>query len=203
MNDLLVLAVGWLLVLLAFLSFLSLRRYMEHRERMAMIARGITPPDKRRNTLSQPLLIRRPGVLQAGLITAMVGLALTLGLYPIGFYVPQALVGPYHLGPWLLAGLIPLAVGCALIMGHYLTPGRPLELTPTVRADESEEQHRIEQAEAGAPGMPPARSQPKALPEARGWSLYRRLPEDAPAPSEATGEDDNGDDGEALPRANA
>src|SRR5689334_9639392 len=128
MNDLLVLGLGWLLILLAFLSFLSLRRYLEHRERMAMIARGITPPDKRRNTRPQPLFIRRAGVLHGGLITAMVGLALTLGLYPIGFYVPQSLVGPYHLGPWLLAGLIPLAVGSALILGHYLTPGRPIEV---------------------------------------------------------------------------
>lgn len=46
MNDLLVLALGWLLVLIAFLSFLSLRRYLEHRERMAMIARGITRREK-------------------------------------------------------------------------------------------------------------------------------------------------------------
>ncbi len=200
MNDLLVLALGWLLVLLAFLSFLSLRRYLEHRERMAMIARGITPPDRRRNTLSQPLFIRRAGVLQGGLITAMVGLALTLGLYPIGFYVPQSLVGPYHLGPWLLAGLIPLAVGCALIMGHYLTPGRPLELATTMRADESAGLNRIEQAESGSPGISSGRSQPKALPEARGWSLYRRMPDESSEPPEGDGEDDAGG---PLPRANA
>lgn len=200
MNDLLVLALGWLLVLLAFLSFLSLRRYLEHRERMAMIARGITPPDKRRTTLPQHLFIRRAGVLQAGLITAMVGLALTLGLYPIGFYVPLSLVGPYHIGPWLLAGLIPLAVGCALILGHYLTPGRPVELPSVPRADEPEGRGRIEQAQGGAPTLPVARGQPIALPEPRGWSLYRRTPDASGEPPETDGED--ADEG-PLPKANA
>ncbi|HEU5370312.1 MAG TPA: hypothetical protein VFU69_17700, partial [Ktedonobacterales bacterium] len=175
MNDLLVLALGWLLVLLAFLSFLSLRRYLEHRERMAMIARGITPPDKRRNTRPQPLFIRRAGVLHGGLITAMVGLALTLGLYPIGFYVPQSLVGPYHLGPWLLAGLIPLAVGSALILGHYLTPGRPIEVPPATRSGHADGQPQDERIDDEAQRGPSARVEPIVRPEIGGWSLYRRV----------------------------
>jgi len=172
MNDLLVIALGWLLVLIVFLSFLSLRRYLDHRERMAMIARGITPPDKRRSGLSKPQLMRRTGVLQGGLITAMVGLALTLGLYPIGFYVPPSLAGPYHLGPWLLAGLVPLAVGGALIIGHYLTPGRPVEMPSAAWADE--------RLMSGAQEMPDASRmlsgdvQPLGLPEPRRWTLYRR-----------------------------
>jgi hypothetical protein len=200
MNDLVVLALGWLLVLLAFLSFLSLRRYLEHRERMAMIARGITPPDKRPNGLPQPMFIRRAGVLQGGLITAMVGLALTLGLYPIGFYVPASLVGPYHLGPWLLAGLIPLAVGCALILGHYLTPGRPVDLSSAAQADQDDRLKRSEQIEHATPPVPLSRGGPIARPEPRGWSLYRRASEEAAKPTEPDGKDA----GEGrLPRANA
>jgi hypothetical protein len=200
MNDLLVLALGWLLVLLAFLSFLSLRRYLEHRERMAMIARGITPPDKRRNTRPQSLLVRRAGVLQGGLITAMVGLALTLGLYPIGFYVPQSLVGPYHLGPWLLAGLIPLAVGCALILGHYLTPGRLVEVPPAAQADHAGGLSQSEQVDDGAPRRPPTRVEPIVRPETGQWSLYRRVPGEPAGPTEQDGED-SGD--KPFPRARA
>src|SRR6185437_707040 len=140
---------------------------MEHRERMAMIARGITPPEDRRRSLSQPLLIRRAGVLQGGLITAMVGLALTLGLYPIGFYVPLSLVGPYHLGPWLLAGLIPLAVGGALILVHYLTPGRPMEL-PAARQADRLDGHTSGESEAGeAPHTFSPRVEPMPLPDSR------------------------------------
>jgi hypothetical protein len=200
MNDLLVLALGWLIVLIAFLSFLSLRRYLEHRERMAMIARGITPPEERHRSLSQPMFIRRAGVLQGGLITAMVGLALTLGLYPIGFYVPPSLVGPYHLGPWLLAGLIPLAVGGALILGHYLTPGRPMEL-PAIRQADRTDGQAPDVLEAGEASQAfPPRVGPIALPEARRWSSYRRTIGQSSESAEGDGEDAPD---ETLPRANA
>ena len=177
MNDLVVLAGGWFLVLIVFLSFLTLRRYMEHRERMAMILRGITPPEKRPNTLSpRPRLARRTGVLQGGLITAMVGLALTIGLYPIGFLVPASLTTPDRLGPWLLAGLIPLAVGIALILGHYLTPGRPVDLAnggsgalpsePVSRAQPS--------SSSASPEEQAASAEPGAFPERGRWMFYRR-----------------------------
>ncbi|HLW00408.1 MAG TPA: hypothetical protein VKT82_17205 [Ktedonobacterales bacterium] len=200
MNDLLVLALGWLLVLIAFLSFLSLRRYMEHRERMAMIARGITPPEDQRKSLSQPMFIRRAGVLQGGLITAMVGLALTLGLYPIGFYVPLSLVGPYHLGPWLLAGLIPLAVGGALILGHYLTPGRPMELPAPRQTDRVDEQTPGGPETGEAPQGFSPRVEPITLPEARRWSSYRRV---AGQPTETTEPDEEDPNNGPLPKANA
>lgn len=177
MNDLVVLAGGWFLVLIVFLSFMTLRRYMEHRERMAMILRGITPPEKRPNTLSpRPKLARRTGVLQGGLITAMVGLALTIGLYPIGFLVPASLTTPDRLGPWLLAGLIPLAVGIALILGHYLTPGRPVDLTNgEPEALPSEPASHTQPSSSSAPLEEQAAStEPGAFPERGRWMFYRR-----------------------------
>lgn len=104
---------GWLLALAIFFGFIVLLRYLQHRERMALISQGINPgtePKQRSN-----------GMLRAGLITMMVGLALTLGLYPIGFILPPNLAStPFHLGPWLLPGLIPFAVGLALTVSYYL-----------------------------------------------------------------------------------
>jgi hypothetical protein len=150
---------------------------MEHRERMAMILRGITPPEKRPNTLSpRPKLARRAGVLQGGLITAMVGLALTIGLYPIGFLVPASLTTPDRLGPWLLAGLIPLAVGVALILGHYLTPGRPVDLADgEPEALPSEPVSHAQQSTSSAfPGAQAASTEPGAFPERGRWMFYRR-----------------------------
>ena len=74
-----------------------------------MISSGMHPRSWRRQR-------RGGGMLRAGLIIAMVGLALTIGLYPIGFILPPIYATiPWHLGPWLLPGLIPLAVGVALI----------------------------------------------------------------------------------------
>jgi len=181
MNDLVVLAGGWLIVLIIFLGFLSLRRYMEHRERMAMIQRGIAPPEKPSNTLPRPQLARRAGVLQGGLITALVGMALTLGLYPLGFLLPPSLSTPNHFGPWLLAGLIPLAVGVALILGHYLTPGRPVDVPVVGREDQPNEQNQLAQQMTPAAHLAEqtqerfqVAGEPLAFPEARRWTSSRR-----------------------------
>ena len=111
-NVILVL-VGWLLAMAIFFSFIVALRYLHHREKMALISKGINPEGSRRQRRSR-------GILRAGLITTMVGLALTIGLYPIGFFLPSALATPLHLGPWLLPGLIPLGVGLALIFSYYL-----------------------------------------------------------------------------------
>ncbi len=105
---------GWLIALAIFFGFILLLRYINHRERMALIARGLDPNSLRRRR-------RGVGVLRAGLIIAMVGLALTIGLYPLGFMFPASITrAPLHFGPWLLPGLIPLGVGSALVISHYL-----------------------------------------------------------------------------------
>lgn len=105
---------GWSIALVIFLGFIVLLRYIEHKERMALIMRGLDPHSLRRQR-------RGIGVLRAGLIITMVGFALTIGLYPLGFMLPSALTGaPFHFGPWLLPGLIPLGVGGALVISHYL-----------------------------------------------------------------------------------
>lgn len=168
MQALLVLALGWLLGVIVVLGLLSLRLLSEHRERMARIARGIMPPERRRTLLPTPLLLRRTGALQGGVRTALVGLALTLGLYPIGFIVPLALGGPSPLGPWLLTGVIPLVVGSALILGHYLTPGRPVERPPEARTDHPGRRPRLSQERPASAQSASARGEPRTLPDRGG-----------------------------------
>src|SRR5215470_10314424 len=105
---------GWLIALAIFLGFIVLLRYIHYRERMELIKHGFNPHvlHKRR---------RSSGILRAGLITMMVGLSLTVGLYPISFLLPTTIdAAPFHLGPWLLPGLIPLGVGIALTVSYYL-----------------------------------------------------------------------------------
>lgn len=114
-SSILAALLGWALALITFLGFIVLLRYIDHRERMALISRGIDPNRPRHKR-------RGTGVLRAGLITFMVGLALTVGLYPVGFMLPANYNLVPFLGPWLLPGLIPLGVGCALIISYYLTP---------------------------------------------------------------------------------
>ena len=105
---------GWLVALAIFLGFIVLLRYIQYRERMALITHGFNPNAIRKRR-------RSSGILRAGLITMMVGLSLTVGLYPVSFLLPTAIdAAPFHLGPWLLPGLIPLGVGIALTISYYL-----------------------------------------------------------------------------------
>ncbi|MEO8972830.1 MAG: DUF6249 domain-containing protein [Ktedonobacteraceae bacterium] len=109
--------IGWLAALAIFFGFIVLLRYIQHIERMAMINSGLNPNFNR----NSPRYRRRGGMLRAGLITAMVGLTLTIGLYPIGYFLPPFFADiPFRLGPWLLPGLIPLGVGSALVISYYL-----------------------------------------------------------------------------------
>jgi hypothetical protein len=111
--DVLMVLIGWLAALAIFFGFIILLRYLHHRETMALISHGINPERLHRQRRSR-------GMLRAGLIITMVGLALTIGLYPVGFFLPPTFATPFHLGPWLLPGLIPLGVGIALIGSYYL-----------------------------------------------------------------------------------
>src|SRR2546429_6510722 len=99
--NVIVVLLGWLAALAIFFGFLVLLRYLQHRERMALITHGMNP-----NMINKQH--RNRGILRAGLITMMVGLSLTIGLYPVGFVLPATIAAtPFHLGPWLLPGLIP------------------------------------------------------------------------------------------------
>jgi hypothetical protein len=121
MNSLAAVGLEWLGALSLFLGFILLIRYLDHRERMTMIAHGLTPPD--RTTL--PRASRSTAVLRGGLITAAVGIAITLGLYTVGFVLPAPFSAvPGRFGPWLLPGLIPTGVGVALVLSYYLAPPR-------------------------------------------------------------------------------
>ncbi len=131
---------GWLMALAIFFGFIVLLRYLYHKERMALITRGIHPNNNRRVEDPQRQ-IRSRRMLRAGLIIAMVGLSLTVGLYPIGFFLPTTLAAasPFHLGPWLLLGLIPLGVGIALIVSYYLEQNAQGSQTTSTPEEQSKE----------------------------------------------------------------
>ncbi|HST87151.1 MAG TPA: DUF6249 domain-containing protein [Ktedonobacterales bacterium] len=137
MNDLAVVGLEWLGGLALFLGFILLLRYLEHRERMSLIERGLLPSIE---GPGRPRYARGSAVLRGGLITAMVGFAVTIGLYTLGYLLPPPFnAAPGRLGPWLLPGLIPMAVGLALIASYYLSPPRPEPLDDASAADPSAE----------------------------------------------------------------
>ena len=97
--------VGSLAIIFGFLAFL---RYMRYRETITLAEKGLTPPESKSDN----------GLLRWGIIVTSLGLALTLGLYLIGFSSPDNY--PLHLGPWMLGGFVPLFLGLGLILLHYL-----------------------------------------------------------------------------------
>jgi hypothetical protein len=130
------------LFILIFGSFI-VGRVLKHRERMQMLRMGIIPPrDLRRwqkrggpwmgGAMPPPMQgMPMQGMppqgynayedpdsaqctMRAGIKTSMVGLALLIGLSLIGYSPDQ--FPPFHPGPWLLGGLIPLFVGVAQII---------------------------------------------------------------------------------------
>jgi len=98
--------IGILTIIFGFLAFL---RYMNYKETLALAEKGLTKPESKSNK----------GLLRWGIIIASLGLALSLGLYFIGFNSPNDY--PLHLGPWMLGGFVPLFLGLGLVLLHYLT----------------------------------------------------------------------------------
>lgn len=95
-----------ILTALAVVLAISLR-WFSHRERMALISRGL-PLEEEQDKKKQ-----NKTILAAGLSVSLIGLAITVGLLTLG------------IGPWLLAGLLILFVGLALILTSLvLKPGK-------------------------------------------------------------------------------
>jgi len=83
---------------------------MVHQERLSMIEKGIRPADIQPEQLTEALNLPAPAQrnLTSGIITTLVGLAILVGLSSIGR------------GPWLLGGLIPMAVGIGQVIGYVV-----------------------------------------------------------------------------------
>ena len=98
--------VGSLTVIFGFLAFL---RYMKFKETIALAERGFTAPEPKSGKT----------LLRWGIVITSLGLALTIGLYLVGFASAENY--PLHLGPWMLGGFVPLFLGLGLVLLHYLT----------------------------------------------------------------------------------
>jgi hypothetical protein len=107
--------------LVAIFGTIVLVRWFKHREILAMVEKGLLPAQ-----YAQYMNASRGrggrGLLGWGIALVMLGLALMIGLWPIGF-TRAGVENPYPLGfgPWMLTGLIPLFIGLALLIIYFLT----------------------------------------------------------------------------------
>lgn len=104
---------GLVVVLLFFglLAYLAFQRFISYRETLALAEKGLlrVEPEHRNGRSS----------LRWGIVITALGLAMSLGIYPVGFSVAHSY--PLNFGPWMLVGLLPLFFGIALILIRVLT----------------------------------------------------------------------------------
>lgn len=99
----------FLFIMIAFIAW----RYLNYREVLALAERGLAPPEKKRSGKA---------TLRWGIAISAIGLALCLGLYPLGASFND--IYPFGLGPWMLLGIVPLFFGLSLILIYVLTYDR-------------------------------------------------------------------------------
>jgi hypothetical protein len=125
MNDIIPCVGGLGFVALVF-GFILLLRFLAYRETLALAEKGLVKPQRNGNS---------KGTLVWGIIITAVGLALILGLWPLG-YAFESNRFPLGFGPWMLLGLVPTFFGVALILVYVLT-----------REEKKERQDEIENLE--------------------------------------------------------
>ncbi len=107
----LVLCAGfWFFV--AILGFFAYMRFLSYKETLALAEKGLV---KAQNGHEGGVNQRS---MRWAVILIFLGIALCIGLYPIGFLVGADF--PLGFGPWMLAGLLPMFFGFALIVLQYL-----------------------------------------------------------------------------------
>ena len=93
-------------------GFIVVMRYLGYRETLALAEKGLVRPDRARGNGKD--------TLRWGIAIAAIGMALCVGLFPIGF-IGGGSRFPLGFGPWMLAGLLPMFFGLGLILIYVLT----------------------------------------------------------------------------------
>lgn len=106
-------AIFFILAMLIFFGsvfgFFAYIRYLRYRETIELAEKGLLRPERRN---------RRGGIsatLKWGYVSLFLGIALILGLWPLGVAIVDVRF-PLGLGPWMLLGFIPFFFGVALLV---------------------------------------------------------------------------------------
>jgi len=108
---------------LFFLTFIFIvaMRYIGYRETMQLAEKGLVRPCRGAGGNGKD-------TLRWGIVITAVGLALCLGLYPIGLLAGNTF--PLGIGPWMIAGFLPTFFGLGLILIYVVTREEHSEQPP-------------------------------------------------------------------------
>ena len=127
MNDFLeIIGIGISVSLIfgVILGFIAFMRYLSYKETITLAKQGLLKSQRRRGR-------RVSRTRRFGIVVSAIGMALTCGLFTIGFDSNTLL------GPWLLGGLIPLSIGGALLLIDWLNKQDETPIA-SVRIEEDE-----------------------------------------------------------------
>ena len=107
MNDIFLCfgAVAALAIIFGFFAFL---RYMSYRETIVLAEKGLNRSEGKNGK----------GLLRWGILITALGTVMTIGLFFFGSNTGTTY--PLGLGPWMLAGLVPLSLGLVIMLIFYL-----------------------------------------------------------------------------------
>ena len=119
--------VGILGIFFLIFAFSVVMRYLSYRETLALADKGLVRAERGRGGDGKD-------TLRWGIVITAVGLALSVGLYPIGLM--PGFQFPLGLGPWMIAGFLPMFFGLGLILIYVLTHEKDDESSRREPADE-------------------------------------------------------------------
>ena len=116
--------VGTLGLFLLTFIFIVAMRFIGYRETLHLAEKGLVRPDRTFGGNGSG-----KDTLRWGIIITAVGLALCVGLYPIGLLPGSNF--PLGIGPWMIAGFLPTFFGLGLILIYVVTRENKNDKTPT------------------------------------------------------------------------
>jgi len=125
--------------LVAIFGTVVLMRWFKHREILALAEKGLLPAQYAQYMSAS----RGRGLLGWGIALVALGLALMIGLWPIGFVTrpgghAEGPPYPLYFGPWMLGGLIPLFIGLALLITYFVTRKEEASAPEAASVEEAE-----------------------------------------------------------------
>jgi hypothetical protein len=123
----------------AIFGTVVLLRWFKHREILALAEKELLPAQYAQYVSAS----RGRGLLGWGIALVALGLALMIGLWPIGFVTRPGghMEGPpypLYFGPWMLGSLIPLFIGLALLITYFVTRKEEAPAPETTSVEEAE-----------------------------------------------------------------
>lgn len=102
---------GSLTFVFLVLGFIVVMRYLSYQETLKLAEKGLVKPARQNGN--------GKGALIWGILITAIGVATTIGMWPLGFMFRMEL--PFGFGPWMLVGLLPMFFGVGLILVYVLT----------------------------------------------------------------------------------